>query len=193
MDSHLKVLGDKRIHTVIDHQHGTFGRVKNGKVKHSPQKILLFAEFLHPTFIMGSPFFLILMQIVFSFENKLQLVVTIVFITEQAHEIDIKLMQVPEVGVVMFLYFSRHLILDSKRITSEEIFDLHKIDEVLKQGVLLGKLRFLEDIILIKWKEFPNHVLFGFSKIIKKGLTPRKTFRKGKENILKFVRAGSEY
>jgi hypothetical protein len=116
MDFDFKIVRNERIHSVVHHQHGTAGGVEYGEVQHSPEKILMFAEFLRPCFKLLGPFILVLCKIIIAIEQELQLVIRIPGVSENTHQVHVKFMQVAEIRIVVTLYLFTHLIFNTKRV-----------------------------------------------------------------------------
>lgn len=133
MDPYLKVLGDKRVHPVVDHQHRAVGRIEHGQVEHGPQKVMVLTESLRPRFKLARPFFLVFVESIFSFEDELELVIAVILIAEYARKINIELMQVPEVSVIVLLDLCRHGIHHPEGVATQEVFNLDKVNQIMQQ------------------------------------------------------------
>lgn len=133
MDPDLEKLTDKSIHPVIDHKDRAVGRIEHGEIQNRTKEVMLFAENFRPVFELPCPLLLILFESIFTFEDKFELIVAVIFITKHTHGVDIEFMQVAEVGVVVFLDPDRHGIHHAKGIGAHEVLDLDEIDEVLQE------------------------------------------------------------
>lgn len=68
MNSDLKVLRDKRIHPVVDHDHRAVDGVIHGEVEYGAEEILVFAEIFDPGFERQRPFLAILFEVALAVE-----------------------------------------------------------------------------------------------------------------------------
>jgi hypothetical protein len=133
MDPHFEMLAEKSAHTIIDHQHRTVSRIKYSEVKYSAKEVVVPAKNVRPFLKAAGPFFLVLMEGILAFEDKLQLIVSVIFVAEDAHQVDIELVKMPEVSISVLLNFSCHVIHHAQWIRPQEVLHLNKVDEVLQE------------------------------------------------------------
>jgi hypothetical protein len=131
MDLYFEVLDNERVHPVVDHEDGAVGRIENGEIKNGSDEVLVFAEFLRPLFELGGPFVLVFFEVVRAIEKEGELVVVIVGETKDAHHTQIKFLQVAEIFVVVLLDLQSGFIGYAQGVTTHEVLDFHKIDQVL--------------------------------------------------------------
>src|SRR5690606_11485286 len=133
MNPHTEEVAKEGIHAVVNHEDWTVDGIKNSEVKYSSQKAGVFAELASPAFKLPGPLVFVDIKGVTSLKNEFQLVVSVVLVAEDSHERKIELMEVPAVGLIMFLNLARHLIHNTHGIRLHQIFNLHEIHKVLQQ------------------------------------------------------------
>jgi hypothetical protein len=136
MDLDFEVLRDKRIHAIVDHEYRAINRIVNGKVQHCAEEIVLLAKLFHPALEFFGPFALVFFEVITTFEQERQLVITVMPETEKSGKVQVKLVQVAEVVPLVSANLFRHLVHNAKRIVLHQVFHFHIIDQILKERLL---------------------------------------------------------
>jgi hypothetical protein len=92
---------------------------------------------------------LVLLKVVSTIKEKRELIIVVVREAEDAHYAKVELIKVSEVRTIMLLNLQCGFIGNAQWITTHEVFDLHKIYQVLQKGLFKGQLCFLENVILV--------------------------------------------
>lgn len=153
MDLDAEELADEVIHPVVSHYYGAVGRIENREVEHGAEEIMVAAEVPYPLLELDAPLDVVLFSRIASVEIEGQLVVAVVFKPEDAGKYQVKFLQVAKIRAFVFVYFHGHLVFHAKGVMPQQVFHLYKVDQILKQGLLKGKLYFFQDIILIAGKK----------------------------------------
>src|SRR5688572_5425487 len=94
MNTDLEMLGNERIHPVIYHQNGAVGRIEYSQVKHGSQEVLMCTKFFHPLFKLPCPLVPVLLTIVLSVKQEGELVIAVMPVPENAHQVNVKFVEV---------------------------------------------------------------------------------------------------
>ena len=85
MNPDIEEMSYKGFHSRVHHQYRTISWIENGEIEHSADKIGMLAEFSCPFSELDRPFLAIFFEIVAPVKKKLELVVAVIGIPENAH------------------------------------------------------------------------------------------------------------
>lgn len=138
MKFNCEVLRDKGIHPVVNHEDRAINGIVYRQVEYSPEEIVVNAEFFHPLFKLCRPFLLILFKIVTTIKQERQLIVRIIAVAKNSHQVQVKFMKVTVIALVVLRDFFGHFIDNSQWVVLQQVFNFNVIDQVMEEVLFEG-------------------------------------------------------